>query len=1087
MGGGRRRRLRAISDDDDDEDNDGEEAPAAEPVKAEKELAAHTPATKRKTREAGGGSRPAAVNSRRCRTFERGSDDFATGNIVRMELDNFMTYNHIVIEPSSRLNLIVGPNGTGKSSLVCAIGVGLDGEAKMLGRAGNLGDYVQRGKDWALVRVTLRGNLVGENIRLERKIFISGKSEWKIDGRPCTKKNVDELVELFNIQIGNLTQFLPQDRVAEFAKLSAIDLLLETERAVGDPVMCEHHQYLKDKGEQLKMLEMTVNQHSKSLEQLAAKNAELEGDVEKMQQRGAKLLEADIMLKKLPWLRYEEVKADYMQAKDDLKVAKENLQTASKALQQAEVPIRKEEDKKKLIDAHCAKLKTTMSNLDNRRESLLMEEGEMRKSLRQKEGEIQVLRTSEEQRKVKLARAQEDLAKAEQDLAELPACEAPREEMRKLGAAIKQLALLTDDKHAEKTRAEGKWRQLAEQHAANSRRLEMIANAKHRGMQALKQFNIAPNIGEISNWIEQNRGRFQGRVYGPVLTEVSVQHKQHATYLEQHVPNWIWGAFITTHSEDRDMLMANLEHLRIAVINTEDQHGNLRDNAPDVTDEMKALGVMQRLDGCFTAPPVVRRVLMAHGGVHHSFVGNLQADRQADQVASLGIKDLWTPESHYRWTESRYSGYKSTIIHAVRPGRLFSSEVNATEAEGLERKQLELEREINCASEEVKGLQTECKDLEKQSGEKRKEQDILQQNFQDEKRKRDRLQGIIVQRKERLETMRIEEDVEKAEAEARREIAKTNERRFKTVMNLKDVLVVLSGHFMDLSEKLLSSAELDIAIKDLKGAKEDLDQSASEAKQAEIRASTEAQRLRGELKAALANAQAVASLTDELQEEFAKLPGTVEELEFAIEECKEEANSILCPNPHIMEEYEHRKVQISELHAKLATEKAELDAGNRELKSTELRDLVSNINRVFSHNFAQMAVAGEVCLDERGQDYGDYGILIKVQFRDNDRLSVLDAQRQSGGERSVSTILYLVSLQEMTQCPFRVVDEINQGMDPKNERKMFQQLVRASGQLNTSQCFLLTPKLLPDLDYGENCCILNIMNGPWINSAAESE
>ncbi|CAK9152291.1 unnamed protein product [Ilex paraguariensis] len=67
------------------------------------------------------------------------------------------------------------------------------------------------------------------------------------------------------------------------------------------------------------------------------------------------------------------------------------------------------------------------------------------------------------------------------------------------------------------------------------------------------------------------------------------------------------------------------------------------------------------------------------------------------------------------------------------------------------------------------------------------------------------------------------------------------------------------------------------------------------------------------------------------------------------------------------------------------------------------------------------------------------------------QLQVLSAHHQSGGERSVSTILYLVSLQDLTNCPFRVVDEINQGMDPINERKMFQQLVRAASQLNTPQ------------------------------------
>ncbi len=55
-----------------------------------------------------------------------------------------------------------------------------------------------------------------------------------------------------------------------------------------------------------------------------------------------------------------------------------------------------------------------------------------------------------------------------------------------------------------------------------------------------------------------------------------------------------------------------------------------------------------------------------------------------------------------------------------------------------------------------------------------------------------------------------------------------------------------------------------------------------------------------------------------------------------------------------------------------------------------------------------------------------YGAQIRVKFRDGEALQALNAQRQSGGERSVSTKLYLMALQEETSCPFRVVDEINQ-------------------------------------------------------------
>ena len=68
--------------------------------------------------------------------------------------------------------------------------------------------------------------------------------------------------------------------------------------------------------------------------------------------------------------------------------------------------------------------------------------------------------------------------------------------------------------------------------------------------------------------------------------------------------------------------------------------------------------------------------------------------------------------------------------------------------------------------------------------------------------------------------------------------------------------------------------------------------------------------------------------------------------------------------------------------------------------------------------------------------------------------------------------------------PFRVVDEINQGMDPANERRVFAQLVRASVAPGTPQCFLLTPKLLPDLPFTRDITVLNIFNGPGIERDA---
>ena len=71
-------------------------------------------------------------------------------------------------------------------------------------------------------------------------------------------------------------------------------------------------------------------------------------------------------------------------------------------------------------------------------------------------------------------------------------------------------------------------------------------------------------------------------------------------------------------------------------------------------------------------------------------------------------------------------------------------------------------------------------------------------------------------------------------------------------------------------------------------------------------------------------------------------------------------------------------------------------------------------------------------------------------------------------------------LQDVTVCPFRVVDEINQGMDPINERKVFMQLVESACRPNTPQCFLLTPKLLPALPFTPAVQVLQIWNGAYI-------
>ncbi|OWK01149.1 hypothetical protein Celaphus_00018361, partial [Cervus elaphus hippelaphus] len=187
----------------------------------------------------------------------------------------------------------------------------------------------------------------------------------------------------------------------------------------------------------------------------------------------------------------------------------------------------------------------------------------------------------------------------------------------------------------------------------------------------------------------------------------------------------------------------------------------------------------------------------------------------------------------------------------------------------------------------------------------------------------------------------------------------------------------------------------------------------------------------------------------------------------------------------VVVEYTKREEEIEQLTEELKIKKVELDKYRENISQVKerwlnpLKELVEKINEKFSYFFSSMQCAGEVDLHtENEEDYDKYGIRIRVKFRSSTQLHELTPHHQSGGERSVSTMLYLMALQELNRCPFRVVDEINQGMDPINERRVFEMVVNTACKENTSQYFFITPKLLQNLPYSEKMTVLFVYNGP---------
>jgi len=264
---------------------------------------------------------------------------------------------------------------------------------------------------------------------------------------------------------------------------------------------------------------------------------------------------------------------------------------------------------------------------------------------------------------------------------------------------------------------------------------------------------------------------------------------------------------------------------------------------------------------------------------------------------------------------------------------------------------------------------------------------------------------------------------------------------------------------------------------------------------------SDAKRRMKELKA---KADRVAPMKDEegndlpLKAKLTDLPETLAEVEAAISDTSDIMNNIT-HNPEALIKYRELKREIATIEDELenidnaqSAKKAKLENLLTEWKS-RLKNTISKVNELFSVYMSNLGCAGEIKLatgnSEGGNsDFSGWGIQILVKFREKSKLQALSAQVQSGGERSVSTIMYLMALQELMVSPFRCVDEINQGLDERNERLVFRRIVQNSTRLaegkNNNHCgqyFLITPKLLPNLTdmENENVTILFIFNGPF--------
>ena len=92
----------------------------------------------------------------------------------------------------------------------------------------------------------------------------AGSGRYLINGYPVGVERVKAEIKKLGCQLDNLCQFLPQDRVVAFAQLKPTELLLETEKAIGDGRLFEEHEWLINEKKAIANLEREVSARRKT-------------------------------------------------------------------------------------------------------------------------------------------------------------------------------------------------------------------------------------------------------------------------------------------------------------------------------------------------------------------------------------------------------------------------------------------------------------------------------------------------------------------------------------------------------------------------------------------------------------------------------------------------------------------------------------------------------------------------------------------------------------------------------------------------------------------------------------------------------
>ena len=1026
-------------------------------------------------------------------------DAYTPGSLRSVHMINFMKHDNLLITLKPNVNFITGRNGSGKSSILVAITVGLGSSSRVSGRGSNISNLIKDGKQKATIVIEIANGdggymrqRYGDTITITRKLTRSGGSKFEIKDFPgksnpsIVRAELDRILGYFNIQVDNPCSIMHQDVAKEFIGSSTPE---------GKYDLFMRGTLLSKLTTEIARIETRIgsvrNAQSERMEEKRMLDEQFE-----QQKRWNDIVEAaDDVLTTIHDLEDELVWSHWHQAAVEAETAEQEHETAMRNLvKQKDLVHAKEEAfqaakaKEDEFKQRLAEIQEKWKEITKAKEAISQKLKTVMARINEKKGELQQTVNSKERMNRDLANKEADKQKL-QEKRERALEESNRKREQFIAQREKILAQVTEELET-----------VSEEYREVRNELSRATNESEHDRHEVKQIaselqNVTRKLTQLRDMYKEdgdsglNRirqdSKFTFQPIGPLRRYVKLEDQSWGVAC-QHIIGRYLGMFIVSCNEDEHRLRSIIDRggnnqVRIAVRDfTTPRYP--REDVPPVRGAASILDMLT-----ITDEQIIGRTVQGRAAVRSSdVITNVLMD-------ICGADRIWCIEDDALARETAFRNGMHTITksgvqyriqsgYEVRIGSMGSRcFIDPDESRHIER----LEREEADLRERKRELDGRIREVERNLNEQKKRKNDLE-------RKRNDLAAKQTKVKVELENPPDEVDdydsqinvVEDRIRKLKRDMAKAEE-KIPELRQEVDKLAQEKKSFMTQIQELsddLSKTE---------DARTEGDDCYSLRKNAEREFEKE--------KRALANLQERISKSEEKAQKARSLADDTllkaRRHNAAGEEKYKDSVRPTAALISLLKEEKQKYEEVQKLHgldfnkvrADYHKARAAVERATKYLRDLseflEKADSALNVRKVklqqIQHSITRRAKVSFIqyqnirkYIGKLKFDHQNKTVSIKVRSKSDNEFT--EVTNLSGGEKSYSLVSRLLSLWDVMEAPFYCVDEFDVFMDDINRQAATNLLIKGAETMLKHQFIYITPLSLDAVKESPNCAVFEV-------------